>query len=106
MKMITIALAALALPAAAVAQDMAMPDGLPLGDGPGGTVNQENPDGFKNRGQCEAALARETNRQRQDVDARVSGRQDESRSEFQRNIQDRFACEYFEEFDAYYVVLA
>ena len=103
MKSIMIALAALALPAAAATA--VMPDGLPTGDGPGGMVNQMNPDGFKNRGQCEAALARETNRQRQNPDQRVGSRQDESTSEFQKNIQARFACEYFEDFGAYYVVV-
>ena len=79
--------AALVLPAAATAAD------YPTGDGPGGMVNQLNPDGFENRGQCESALARETNRQRQNPDERVVSRQGESTSEFQHNIQDRFVCE-------------
>lgn len=76
----------LVLPAAAMAAH------VPTGNGPGGQVNQDNPDGFKNKGQCQSALSRETNRQRQNPDERVPSRRDQKSSEFQKDILDRFEC--------------
>lgn len=84
---VTAAAAALLLPAAAMAAH------IPTGAGPGGTVNTENPDGFKNKGQCQAALSREINRQRQNPDERAGQtNKDRSTSEFQLFMLDRFEC--------------
>lgn len=65
---------------------------VPTGSGPGGVVNTENPNGFRNRGQCESALAREINRQRQNPEERTPQRQGDSTSDFQHAMQDRFEC--------------
>ena len=78
---------ALAIPAAGFAAD------YPTGTGPGGVVNTQNPDGFKNKGQCQAALSKEINRQRMDATARTASRADESTSTFQKNMLDRFSCQ-------------
>lgn len=85
--MIAAGAAALMIPAAALADHV-----QPTGTGPGGVVNNENPDGFRNRGQCESALAREINRQRQNPDERTPARQGDSTSEFQLFMRDRFEC--------------
>ena len=88
---IAIVAAALALPAAAYA----LPDGAasyPTGNGPGGQVNQDNPDGFKNQGQCQAALSHAINGQRQDPTTRTNANKDKSTSEFQLFMLDRFVC--------------
>jgi hypothetical protein len=92
MKKLTLVLAAgsLLVPSAAWATHLP-PPGI---HGPGGKVNFENPEGFKNKGRCQSALSRETNRQRQNPDERVPIRQGESTPEFQHNIQDRFECAF------------
>ncbi|QYJ06255.1 hypothetical protein [Qipengyuania flava] len=77
--------AALVIPGAAMASH-------PQGNGPGGQVNQNNPDGFKNRGQCQSALSAEINRQRKNPEERVPFRQDQKASDFQRDMLDRFEC--------------
>lgn len=85
-KLICAAIAAsLVIPSAAMASH-------PLGNGPGGQVNQNNPDGFKNRGQCQSALSAEINRQRKNPEERVPARQDQKASDFQRDMLDRFEC--------------
>jgi len=93
--------AALMVPGAAVADHV-----KPTGSGPGGVVNTQNPDGFRNRGQCESALARETNRQRQNPDERSTDRQGDSTSDFQLAMRDRFECGYDESADAWFVFLS
>ena len=93
--------AALMMPGAALADHV-----KPTGTGPGGVVNTQNPDGFRNRGQCESALARETNRQRQNPDERTAARQDDSTSEFQLFMLDRFECGYDETAGAWFVYLS
>jgi len=96
----THALAAVALVVPAVAMAT-----HPTGAGPGGVVNTENPDGFRNKGQCQSALSHEINRQRQDPSARVPARQDQKASDFQRDMLDRFECRFWEEGGAYRVEL-
>ncbi|WP_373491884.1 hypothetical protein [Parasphingorhabdus sp.] len=81
--------AALVVPGAAMAAH-------PEGAGPGGTVNNANPGGFGNKGQCQSALSHEINRQRKDPDARVASRQDQKASDFQRDMLDRFECRFWE----------
>lgn len=98
-KIMTAFVGAMLLPGAALAQT------IPMGTGPGGVVNSENPDGFTNRGQCQSALSREINRQRQNPDERTAARVDETTSEFQLNMLDRFACAYSNELDAWVVVV-
>jgi hypothetical protein len=99
--MFAAAAAAIAIPGAALADHQ-----RPTGSGPGGVVNTQNPDGFRNRGQCESALARETNRQRQNPEERTATREGESTSEFQRNMRERFECDQDETTGAWYVVLS
>jgi hypothetical protein len=88
MRMLVIAASAavFAFPSSALANH------FPTGTGPGGVVNTENPDGFRNQGQCRSALAQGTNRQRKNPDERTPFRQDQKSSEFQRDILDRFEC--------------
>ena len=93
-----LAAVALAIPAIAMADH-------PTGVGPGGVVNNENPDGFRNKGQCQSALSHEINRQRKDPSARAPGRVDQKASEFQRDMLDRFECRFWEEGGAYRVEL-
>ncbi len=81
------AAAALVIPGAAIAAH------YPTGAGPGGQVNQANPDGFKNRGQCQSALSKEINRQRQNPEERVAIHRDKSASEFQQFMLARFYCD-------------
>ena len=76
---------------------------VPTGAGPGGVVNTENPDGFRNKGQCQSALSHEINRQRKNPDERVPSRQDQKSSDFQRDMLDRFECR-FDEGDGVYRV--
>ena len=90
--------AALVVPSAAMADH-------PTGAGPGGVVNTENPDGFRNKGQCQSALSHEINRQRKDPSARVASRQDQKASDFQRDMLDRFECRFWEEGGVYRVEL-
>lgn len=98
-KCLTALIGAMLLPAAALAQP------IPMGTGPGGVVNSENPDGFSNRGQCQSALSREINRQRQTPDERTDSRVNETTSEFQLNMLDRFGCAYSDELDAWVVIV-
>lgn len=90
--------AALMIPGVALANH-------PTGDGPGGMVNQANPDGFKTKGLCQSALSREINRQRGDVDARVAVNTDMSTAEFQAAMLARFTCAMDEEAGVYRVYL-
>lgn len=91
--MLTLFAAAVAFPTAAIADHV--PPGLPTGDGPGGVVNRDAPEGgYRNRGQCQSALSREINRQRQDPSQRVptGPAAGMSTSDFQHFMQDRFEC--------------
>lgn len=94
-------LAAVAL----VVPAMAMAAHVPIGNGPGGVVNTENPEGFSNKGQCQSALSHEINRQRQDPSARVPSRQDQKASDFQRDMLDRFECRFSDTDGSYRVFL-
>lgn len=91
-----LAAVALVVPAVAMAAH-------PTGSGPGGVVNTENPDGFRNKGQCQSALSHEINRQRQDPSARTPSRQDQKASDFQRDMLDRFECRFSEAIGAFRV---
>lgn len=61
----------------------------------GGIVltNPEFAGGFKNRGQCEAALAHVRNEQRKNPETRGAGFRDLSESEFQRESRRTTRCE-------------
>ena len=89
--------------AIAFAASAAAAQTIPTGTGPGGMVNSDNPDGFMNRGQCQSALSRAINTQRQDPTLRTGSRQDETTSEFQQNMLDRFYCGYDDNLDAWVV---
>jgi hypothetical protein len=89
--------------AACLIASPALAQTIPSGTGPGGVVNSENPEGFSNMGQCRAALAHATNSQRQNPDTRTASRLDESTSEFQQAMLDRFYCDYDTSLDAYVV---
>ncbi len=91
-----LAAVALVIPAMAMANDPEGPS-WPHGDGPGGTVNNENEGGFTNKGQCQSALSHEINRQRKDPEERVASRREQKASDFQRDMKDRFECRIFEE---------
>ncbi len=63
--------------------------------GAGGVVltNPEFADGFKNRGQCEAALAKVRNAQRGDASLRGEAYRDLSASDFQKESRRTTRCE-------------
>ncbi|AKM10415.1 hypothetical protein [Croceicoccus naphthovorans] len=98
-----------ALIAAAASAAMMIPSvalaNHPTGDGPGGMVNQMNPDGFKNMGACQSALSKEINRQRMDADARVGVNDDLTTAEFQAKMLARFSCAMDDDAGVYRVYL-
>jgi len=99
------AIAAIAAATALMMPGIAMAN-HPTGDGPGGMVNQANPDGFKNKGLCQSALSQEISRQRGDVDARVAANADLTTAEFQAAMLARFTCAMDVEAGVYRVYLS
>ena len=89
--------------AACIVASPALAQTIPTGTGPGGVVNTQNPDGFSNMGQCQSALARAINSQRQNPDTRTASRMDDSTSQFQLAMLDRFYCAYDDTTGAYVV---
>jgi hypothetical protein len=63
-----------------------------------------DPHGYDNRGQCQAALAKARNTDRQAEERAYPEDQDLTNKEYNQTTRENWSCRYYEEDDAWYPV--